>query len=251
MVGSRNCLGLCAQQQMKVTLFMHGRSGVPAWPQEISGRGKLRDARYGGCGWPLFFRNPDRPMAPVHKLDFTRVATHLQKHHDLEFRNIGEPTTAVMQMKLGVGKGQGNVHLYLSLFGRVGRNSRINGGTEERVREVRSVLLKSAWFADACGCGSKTEEQVAASVFQPGGAVVLPRLSIGSSDEDIMKVLTTVNNRLGKVGKEVMSKYLDQSELPSDSAAYQMLDDVFGMGKAESKPRGRTEPPQRKKSRNH
>jgi len=224
----------CASAGDGDPIYCKERSVLPKWPVEITLKGKLRDARYGGYGWPLFFRNPDRTMVPVHLDDFKRVAQHLKDSHGLVFWKIEETSPAVVQMSLGLGRKQGTLQLYLSQFGRMSGNCRLNMGAD-RVKEVRSILLKSAWFCDACGAGARSVENVAESTFQPGGAILLPQLSNDSYDKDIVAVLKRVHNKLGGAGKAAVTKYLGECGVSSDAPAMAMVKKIFGEGGAKGK----------------
>lgn len=138
------------------------------WPQMEDKEGIQRDARHSGNGgWGMHFRNPDRPLRQVHELDFRRVADHLRTRHGLEFSEIKQTSHVTVQMNFSTAQNgkRGCVQVYMTKLGQGKGNARLCVGDPERLKELRSIFLKSAWFTDATnaligeGCGQEPKKE--------------------------------------------------------------------------------------------
>jgi len=123
------------------------------WPQLENSEGILSDAPYTGQGWGMHFRHPDKPTRQIYELDLRRVADFLRSSHGLEYDEIKATSSGVVQMNFMSaprgGKRSGCLQLYTTKLGTTKGNIRVNTGDRERVKILRSIFLRSAWFADA------------------------------------------------------------------------------------------------------
>ena len=132
-------------------------------------------------------------------------------------------SSGVAQVNFGLGPRQGNLQLYTSKFGLLQGNARINVGDPGRLKELRSILLKSPWFIDV------VDGKGASAVYGPEGAAVLPQFSQTSTCSDIKKMLQSIRKKLGPSGREAMAKYLSFTSLPPGCEAEAVLQEVFGL----------------------
>ena len=171
------------------------------WPKEVSEKGKLRDARYGGHGWPLHFRNPDRTMAPVSNLDLKRVCEFLNMEWGLLFWQLSESSPWMWQLNSGLGPTQVNLQFFPTKLGRVSFKH-WNAGAVETCSGFASQVK------DACGSASLSIDQVASAVYQPGGAVLLPHIPTNAKVKDVETIPKSGHSRLRSAGKTAMTTYL-------------------------------------------
>ena len=211
-------------------VYKESRGSVPNWPMVLSKtKGKLSEAPYQAGGWPLHIRNPQMPRRQVGKEDLERVAIFLRDTHGFHYASVLSPAPGIAQISLGVGRGSGTIQLYTSSakLGRPEGNARISIGTDIKAKEIRGVLLKSAWFVDAVAGHSQTLNSVATATFQPDGSLLLPPLSVESPSKDIKSVLKAAFKLLGSQGSKSMRSYLKRCGVGEESMASQVFDEVF------------------------
>ena len=73
----------------------------------------------------------------------------------------------------------------------------------------------------------KIASESATLVFQPDGSLMLPPLSVASSEKCIRKVLKAAFAQLGMEGKKAMRQYLGRCGLGEDSMVKSVFESVY------------------------
>ena len=95
------------------------------WPKTVDKKGKLRDFKYLGNGYPMHFCNPNKPRATVGEEDLRRVMQYLERQHGVANKGVGACTAGIMQVSLGAYKKQGTLQLLTTRQGEPEGNLRV------------------------------------------------------------------------------------------------------------------------------
>ena len=78
--------------------------------------------------------------------------------------------------------------------------------------------------------------------FQPEGKMILPPISHATSLPDLRTMLTSIHKKLGKAGKDAVTKYVDRAGLGERSEILALISEVFAFKVAE-KPKAKNNGP--------
>lgn len=111
--------------------------------------GQIERPRCAGCGWALHFCNADLPTSPISLHDVESPFAFLPSTQLLVLNTPKMIAIGIIQMTIGVAKGQGNIQFYATKLVQATGNARINIGRRSRLLQNRSSLLVIAQFHHA------------------------------------------------------------------------------------------------------
>ena len=174
----------------------------------------------------MHFYKPQNPRMMIAFHDVKQVPEALRDDQGLHFHSVTSPSAGVTQINLGHGKGAGTLQVYTSgrKLGASAGNARISVGNENRLMNLRAIILRSSWFCDAHSPVAGSDNAVE---FQPDGSMLLPALSDASQCTDVKKVLKTVKTHVGSEGNKAMKEYLSRCGITEGSTAFDVFTKVF------------------------
>ena len=199
------------------------------WPYELSKAGKIHEWQYPGGGYKMFFGNPCETLRKNNKDDFQFVMARIKQETDLEMTDVKVNESGIAQISFGKDKGCGSIQLYLTKNSRADGNVHLNFGPNnvELLKEIRKVLLRSAWFQETAGMYMRPAEKSIEKAMKNDTRVPLFFVTDDTRELELKKFISLIMVQVGMEAKKALLEYYRIHGLEANHIVYTMIDREF------------------------
>jgi hypothetical protein len=162
-------------------------------------------------GLQLHFPNPSAQLKNISVEDVRRVQRTLSGATDLSHHEIID-RHEIISVRLDLIDIEASMQIYERRHCRMSGNVIVttNNNSLHSLRKIRSVLLRSLWFADV----PSTDE---------GTTPILPNISKDGLDLSIYEAMSRIGGNLGAEGIRSTAEYIHKSGMDPNGEVYQIL----------------------------
>ena len=203
----------------------HPRPGHTSSPKQE----KYTNGNILAAGTKFSFATLAKPSGKNNKEDFQFVMARIKQETDLEMTDVKVNESGIAQISFGKDKGCGSIQLYLTKNSRADGNVHLNFGPNnvERLKEIRKVLLRSAWFQETAGMYMRPADKSIEKAMINDTRVPFFFVRDDTRELEPKKFISLIMVHVGMEAKKALLEYYRIHGLEANHIVYTMIDREF------------------------